>query len=280
MFRRLKGRATPVAMNTGKSVVGAVCFAVLLLATTGAIWPANVSAASFLWLALSGIVGLAVCDTFLLRAMLEIGPRRAQVAMCLNPVVVFLVALLPPWSQTSVLSRPWPWVGLALALAGISMAARDAPDAPAADRHARRRGFADALVAAVCNAAGVLLARLGIAAGASPVDSSYVRLAVAAVALVAGALVLRRFGAWTAGLRSPTTRVPLAAAAFLGTFLGIGFSQAGIAWAKSTGAATTINALAPVWLIPLSSWFLGERHTRGAWISTVLAVAGVAILAL
>jgi drug/metabolite transporter (DMT)-like permease len=279
VFRRLKGRVAPAAMNFGKNATAALCFAALHLALTGSVRPAGMSFAAFGWLALSGVVGLSLCDTYLLRAMLEIGPRRAQLVMCLNPVLVFLAALFPPWSQRAAVGHVMPWVGLALALGGIGLAATEAPDVPDADPRRRRRGVTDAVLAAVLNAAGVLLARLGMEAGAGFVEASYVRLAVAAVALAVGGLLFRRAREWRAALAPRTTIVPLALAAFCGTFLGIGFSQAGIEWSESTGAATTINAMSPVWLIPLSAWFLGERHTKRAWLSAVLAVAGVALLA-
>jgi drug/metabolite transporter (DMT)-like permease len=224
-------------------------------------------------------VGLALCDTYLLRAMLEIGPRRAQLVMCLNPVLVFLVALLPPWSQREAASHVLPWAGLVLALAGIALATTEAPDVPDADPRRRRRGVVDAVVAAVLNAAGVLLAKLGIEEGAGFVEAAYVRLAVATGALALGGLAFGRGRAWTTALAPRRTIVPLALAAFVGTFLGIGLAQAGLQWSESTGAATTINAMSPVWLIPLSAWFLGERHTKRAWLSAVLAVLGIALLA-
>jgi drug/metabolite transporter (DMT)-like permease len=133
-------------------------------------------------------------------------------------------------------------------------------------------------VAAVLNAAGVLLARLGVEAGAGFVEAAYVRLAVATVALALGGLAFRRARLWGAALSQRRTIGPLAVAAFVGTFLGIGLSQAGIQWSESTGAATTINAMSPVWLIPLSAWFLGERHGGRAWVSAALAIAGIALL--
>ena len=98
-----------------------------------------------------------------------------------------------------------------------------------------------------------------------------------------------RSAPWPAGFEIGASRVGGVAAAadrsaavlagFFGTFIGIGLNQCGLAWATSTGAVTTINSLAPVWLIPLSAAFLGERHGIRAWLSTLLALGGVALLA-
>jgi drug/metabolite transporter (DMT)-like permease len=111
-----------------------------------------------------------------------------------------------------------------------------------------------------------------------PVDASFLRLLAGVLGLLVGGLLVGRLRDWRAGILSRSVFPVLALAAFFGTFLGIGLNQAGIAWATSTGVVSTINALAPVWLIPLSTLFLGERHGARAWISTILALTGVALL--
>ena len=279
VFRRMKGRVPPAGMNLAKNSTATVCFSVVLLLVTGAPWPVGLTGEAWLWLAVSGVVGLAVCDTFLLRAMMEIGPQRATLFMALAPVLVFLGALLPPFSQTEALSRATTWIGTALALAGIVLAASEAP-VVGHDPRAYRAGVRDALIASTLQAAGVLLARLGIEHGAGPLDASSIRLAAGVAGLLAGGLWFRRLRPWGRALATPGTLPVLVTAAFFGTFLGIGMNQAGLTWATSTGAVSTINALAPVWLIPLTTVFLGERHGARAWLSTILALGGVALLAM
>ncbi len=39
-----------------------------------------------------------------------------------------------------------------------------------------------------------------------------------------------------------------------------------------------LNSLAPVWLIPLSFVFLGEKPTRRGLVATALALGGVGLL--
>ena len=85
---------------------------------------------------------------------------------------------------------------------------------------------------------------------------------------------------WTQAVYRPRVFGKVARAAFFGTFLGIWANQAGIAWATHAGAAATLNALAPVFLVPLSAMFLGEPHDRRAWASALLAVGGIALMTL
>src|SRR5262245_54206284 len=53
VFRRLKGRADPGAVNLAKNSTAAVCFVVLLLVTTGLPWPTGLSARAVLLLSAS-----------------------------------------------------------------------------------------------------------------------------------------------------------------------------------------------------------------------------------
>jgi drug/metabolite transporter (DMT)-like permease len=277
LFRRLRGRLSPAALNFGKNTTGAVCLGLLGCVVWGRPWPTHVPLAAQGWLVASGIVGLSICDTFLLRAFMEIGPRRATLLMLLAPVLIFLGALLPPFAQTSVLSAPGKLAGAALALVGIGATAFEAPDVHA-DRARARRGTIDALIASVLQAIGVLLTAKAIQEGAGPLEGSTIRLATASAALALAALFLGLWPAWRRAFASPGTTPALARAAFLGTFLGIGLNTCALAWTTSTGVASTLNSLAPVWLIPLSRFFLGERHSRLAWISTLVALVGVALL--
>ncbi|MFO0932855.1 MAG: DMT family transporter [Planctomycetota bacterium] len=277
VFRRMRGVVPPAALNFTKNGVATLCFVVTGLVFTGRAYPSHVPLAAQGWLALSGLVGLAVCDTFLLRAMMEIGPRRATLLMLTAPVLVFVGALFPPFSQTGALHEPRTLVGAALALGGVALTAFEAPDL-AVDPARARRGVIDGLVAGVLQAAGVLLARLGLEGGAAPQDAAMLRLVAGTAGLVLGAVAFGRVTTWARALATPGTLRTVAAAAFFGTFLGILLNQCGLAWSAHTGVVSTLNALAPVWLIPMSRVFLGEHHGRLAWLSTVVALAGVALL--
>ena len=106
------------------------------------------------------------------------------------------------------------------------------------------------------------------------------RLVTGTVGLVAMGVLLGRSRAWMGAAYRPRTFVKVARAAFVGTFLGIWANQAGISWATHAGVAATLNALAPVFLVPLSAAFLGEPHDRRAWASALLAAGGVALMTL
>jgi drug/metabolite transporter (DMT)-like permease len=279
VFRRMRGRVDAAAVNLAKNTTGAVGMTVVVWLLTGAFWPTAVPLEAQAWLVASGVVGLSICDTYFLRAIMEIGPRRATLLMLLAPVLVLGAVALPPFRQVEALTRPASIVGAALALAGVALASREAPDLTVGAERARR-GTIDGLLAALFQAVGVLLARMGIERGSGPVEGAQVRLVAGAAGLAVGGVLWRAWPRWSGSLSSPRTLRTLVIAAFFGTFLGIGLNQCALAWSASTGIATTLNALSPVWLIPLSTVFLAERHGARAWISTIIAIAGVALMTL
>ena len=100
-FARVPGPMSGAALNLGKNLTATIGFAILLLVARGNPFPFDGPTESVLFLVGSGVVGLAICDTFLMRALLQIGPQRAMLIFCLAPVVTAVGASFPPYSEPS-----------------------------------------------------------------------------------------------------------------------------------------------------------------------------------
>ena len=275
VYTRLPLHATPSAINLGKNLYAALCFAVLSVATTGSPWPVGLAPEPLLWLVLSGALGLGVCDSFLLRAFRTIGPRRVNVVMALSPAVVAAVAFLPPLEE-----RPGvrTLLGVAVAVGGIALAVLESTGG-VDDRSRRASGTRDAVIGALLHAVSMVMVRYALRGGEVAVlAAATVRLTAGAATVAAVGAVRGRLGAWTSAVARPPVLPRLVLAATLGTVLGIGASQAGLAWARHVGVAATLNAMTPIYLIPLSALFLGERVDARAVLSTLLAVSGIALM--
>jgi len=280
VFARLPHPVPAGAMNLGKNTTATLCFALLFVVIFGRPWPGHMGGEALLLFAVSGFVGLTLCDTLLFRAMLLVGPQRTTLLLTGAVPLATLGALLPPWSEStpSVLCV----VGIVTCLLGVTLAVTEKHPDPVAAR-ALKKGVLFGLLAAVFQAGGVLLARLAFRAhGAESLmdaaQGASVRLLVGSLGLVALALATRRARVWATALGQPKVLPRLMGAAVVGTFLGIWANQAGLTWAEHTGVATTLNQLTPVWLIPLTTFVLGERHGLRSWIATAIAVTGVILI--
>jgi drug/metabolite transporter (DMT)-like permease len=249
----------------------------MLWVVTGSPIPQGLDLRATLVFCASGFLGLAVCDTFLMRSLLDIGPQRMTLVFLAVPVLTGLAAILPPWSE---MPPPMAWAGMLVCLFGITMAVLRHAD-KAVDPVRFKRGVRNAALAAVFQSAAILLARYGLSVHDAPIlDSAVVRMAAGTFGLAFMGLLIGRLGAWTGELRRKKAALMLFAASFFGTFLGILTNQFGVAWAKHTGVATTLNSLMPIYLMPLSMLFLEEKFGKHEVLATVIAVTGIALMML
>lgn len=277
LFVRIPKAVSPGAMNLGKNVTGTLCFVLLMLLQEGRVWPRDAQVENVGWLVLGGVLGLALCDSLLFRAFREVGPRRTNVVMALSPVMVAFLAFFPPLEERPGL---FAVLGMTVCLSGLLLAVTERREA-GGPRALRGAGLRNALLAALLQAAGFVVTRLGMQDAAISVTAgALIRLVAGTGGLAVMGLAGGRLFAWIHELRDHGALGPVVRAALIGTFLGIWTNQAGVAWAEHVGVAATLNALAPVWLVPLSRAFLGERHDWRAWASAVLAVLGIALVSL
>lgn len=273
VFARIHPPISATALNLGKNLFATIFFVGALWITTGSPMPTGLDTQALIVFAASGFLGLAVCDTLLMRSLLDIGPQRMTLLFLLVPVLVTLAAALPPLSEDQPLGA---WLGMLLCIGGIAMAIRRR-STDDADPERFKRGIRAGLLAALFQTAAILLARDGLARQDAPLlDSAVVRMAAGTLGVVIFGGVTGRLVGWSREMGRRDAFWMLAAASFVGTFLGILLNQFGLKWSTYAGVATTLNSLMPIYLLPLSVLFLGERFGRREVIATFVAVAGVA----
>jgi drug/metabolite transporter (DMT)-like permease len=70
--------------------------------------------------------------------------------------------------------------------------------------------------------------------------------------------------------------ITISVGSFFGPFLGVSFSLVAIRY-TSTGVASTIMALVPIFLIPPSVWLFKHKVTTREIIGTIVSLGGVAL---
>ncbi|NCQ34173.1 DMT family transporter, partial [bacterium] len=84
-FSAAGARVGSLPVNIIRLVMGLMMLAVLTTVTRGRPLPLDASPHAWAWLSLSGVVGFALGDLCLFRALVEIGPRVAALLMSLAP---------------------------------------------------------------------------------------------------------------------------------------------------------------------------------------------------
>ncbi len=226
-------------------------------------------------LAVSGVIGLAVGDSFLFRAYQEMGPRITMLIMSLSPAIAAVLGYLFLGEDLSLQAI----AGMLVTMAGISIVVlRRSPSEGRASR-ATVPGTAYALAGATGQAVNLLFAKAAFNEG--PIDgflATLIRI-VASLAILVPAMILAR--RWTNPFRVfAGDRGALAytvAGSILGPFLGIAFSLIAIA-NTSIAVASTLMATVPILMLPLMRLVSSEQLTWPAFAGAGAACAGVALL--
>jgi len=267
LFRRDVRRVGPRAVNLVKGIIGSTLFLLVLLFHGAR--PISLEAQGYL--ALSGVIGLALGDSFLFAALGTLGAHRTALLSILGPVFT-------AWGGWIFLGETlrWPQVlGVALVLSGLVLVVGRRGGDPARGR-ATLRGAAFGLLFAICQATGVLLAKRGLA-GAEVLPSTAIRLLSATAALALFALFRRDLGTGLVRLLAPRAVARLLPAAFFATFLGLLLMQLGIQRTHSA-VANALHSTTPLFTLPITVFFLRVRVPPAAVIGSFLAVGGVALL--
>lgn len=249
----------------------------------GSFWPTEAGRRETLLLALSGIIGLAIGDTFLFRALVVLGVKGATLMMTLWPAMAVLLA----WPILGEVPAPTVVVGMAVTLSGVAIAvgSRRKHTTKAIDPRPTLTGILLGIGGALGQALGIVIAKMAL------VDRPHVSLSGTLIRMAAAAVVLWSIAALqlartrstgkpnplAAAVRKPVALLQTAGGAFCGPFLGVWLSLLAVQL-TATGIAVTIMSVVPVLVIPFMFLIYREKPRLMELVGAVLAVAGVALL--
>lgn len=286
---------TAAGKRLGPTLVNAarIAAALILHAATHRLlnghWVPDVRAWQVFCLGASGIIGLTIGDQAIIKAFLVIGPRRALLMTTTAP----LMAALFGWLALDETLDAQAIGGILVTLAGVAWVIRErSGDGTANSSRAVAIGYVLALVAAACQAGGLMLSKQGMGHGwlpaeqhLAPQSATLIRMTFAAMGMIPllAARALRerevpRDGDAVAHSRARVEGFVLACAgAVTGPFLGVWLSLFS-ANRVPIGIAQTLLSLTPIMILPVAHFWLRERVSARAVFGSVLAVGGLAIL--
>ena len=269
LWRKLGEQLSSYSMNLGKVVIGS-CFLGFILLFIGL---EPISSRSLVFLGLSGILGIAIGDTFFFLSLMQLGPRRASLMGSLNPVAIAVAAAL------FLGERPTPgaWIGIVVTTLGVGWVLWERASAGAVVETSSL-GIRYGILSVLCTAGAVLLAKVGVAS-APTVQAAWIRL-------LAGVLGLMLWGAWRSELGkwlSPFSKGALLAkvAAVVSVVVVGGFWLSIVALKHiDASIAGTLNSTSPLFILPMSMVFMKEKLSFRTVLGTAIAVCGVALILL
>lgn len=268
LFRKIGERASPSAMNLGKSLVGLALLGLAILAT--GVTP--IDAGSAARLAVSGVLGIALGDTLFFMALVRLEPRVCLLLASVGHVFSVLLAASVLGERPSMVA----WAGIALVIAGVGWVLQAGAEPGAASGGSRGFGILCGVLSAMATSVGLLLAKTGVE-GVSTLEATALRLLAGVAAVAAWAAIRGHLREDLAVLRLPGFVRQIALAVGVVMFGGFWLSLVSL---KHTYAsvATALAATEPIFVLPLAWWFLGDRVGARAVAAACVAVAGVALI--
>ena len=206
---------------------------------------------------LSGVIGVFFGDTLLFIALQKIGPRRNNI----------LFALAAPFTNTV-------FIGVVIAIA--YGANKENSHRWESIEGSLYLGIIFGILAALCQAIGLIIMKPILDLGVDPIASAAVRTSVSAILL---SFTFMSNNKYLVSLNPITMKLVFKSiiSGFLGMALGMSLLLVALQHADA-GIVATLSSTSPV-LVLFLIWVLTKKlPTLGAWIGTVLAIVGTGLI--
>ena len=267
-----------LSVNLIRLVVAFFIYGVVNYFRRGLFLPLDATTESWLWLALSGLVGFVMGDLLLFQAFVVIGARISMLIMALTPPITAFVG----WMVLGEVLSPMNWVGMIVTLTGISIVIlkREKKEVDSTKRRkiTTNYSFTGILLAfggAVGQGVGLVLSKKGMGEY-DAFAASHIRVITGMIGFAVIILFAKRYGkVWKALQHKPAMK-RIALGSLFGPFLGVSFSLLAIQHTQA-GIAATIMSIVPVLIIPPAILFFHEKVNWKEIIGAVITVGGVAV---
>jgi drug/metabolite transporter (DMT)-like permease len=222
---------------------------------------------------LSGYLGIAVADTWYLRALHLMGASRTGiVASLLSPFVILLSVLF--LGETL---GPWQLLGFFLVMAGILLVTWQSKRR-SVDSENVRKGVLYGASAMFLMAVGIVLVK-EILETRSFLWTTEIRLAGGITGMLIYVVLRRRVGEVWRRFAQPLPWLSIGAASFLAAYVSMMMWLAGYKLIPAS-EASILNETANAWIVFLAWLMLGESIDRRKVFGLLLTSAGVAVMLL
>jgi len=236
--------------------------------------PLSADLSRWMWLGLSGVIGLSLGDTFYFQSLISIGPRLGSLLLSLAPIFGSVIA----WVFFGEILTSLQITGIILALSGIAWVVMSHKEPPNTPHGHTRRGVFFGVLAGLGQATGLVLSKQGMFGNFSPFQANAIRMFTALLFTWTLTLIQGKAGTTIATLREKPGAIRLLAlGALVGPVLGVSSSLFAVQNTE-VGVASTLMALPPVILLPISYFAFKEKIGWQAVAGTLLAILGVAVL--
>lgn len=263
LYKRIGETVEAPGMNLTKSTLGALVL-VLVLLVTGI---EKMTLGSFLLLGFSGVLGIAVGDTFFFAALQYMGAFALVTLGMVGQVFIVLCSVVFLKESPSLLS----WAGIALIPAGVLLALYHKY------AHGRTKGSVRGLVYGALSiffmAVAVLITKVAIT-DVPALQATAVRMVFGVAGLVVAGMFSGSLKQWAQPFSDAQLLKRIMVAVGVSTLGGFWLYHVALKY-SDVSLAVTVAALEPLFVLPLAAIMLKEKIPWHAAAGVVVAFSGM-----
>lgn len=269
MFQALGRVLSPLAMTLMKGVCSLLLLGIVLTVLG---WT-PIEGRSFVLLAVSGLLGIALGDTLFFRALQGLGALTLLVLAVLGQVLTVVLAVLILGEDLSAASI----VGISLVIAGVAAVLLGTSSDDGAST--RLKGVLYGLLAVICMSASSIVAKAGLGAGSDTIQATFIRMFVGTLGVFCFGLATRRLPGWIAPFRETRLIGRFVAAVCVITFGGFWLGMVALKY-STVAIASTLTSTEPVFALIFVAVFFRQKVPLRAVLGTVIAFIGIVFLSI
>lgn len=282
-------RLGALPLNLIRMMISLLMLSVLLWVAVGRPYPVHADASTWLWLALSGLVGYVFGDYCLFNSYIVFGSRYGQLFMTLAPPVAGIAG----WMMLGEALSWRSWIAMLVTLTGIGISILVKGGGGSQHKITLKlplKGVLFGIGAGVGQGVGLVLSKIGLehytaaltadAPAAMTTMMPFAGTFIRAVAGLVGFYVIlalrRELGLFRAAFHDGRGMTFATLTTFFGPFLGVSLSLMAVQYAKA-GIASTLMALTPVLIILPYAIMKHQRVSFKEVLGAFITIIGVAM---
>jgi drug/metabolite transporter (DMT)-like permease len=261
-----------LSVNIIRLLIGFLLLGITLTIIQGSFIPFHMSNDAWMWLSISGFIGLVIGDLFLFQAFVDVGGRISLLIYSSTPIISAILGLLFFDEILSV----YDLVGMVITLSAISLVIMLRQNKNRVNHPHLTRGIIFAFIGAISQSFGLLFSKQGMG-DYGAFEATQIRVISAIIGFVIYITVRKSWKNVKLAILNKDAMKYIALGSIFGPFLGVSSSLLALKY-TTLGVSTTIAQLNVILIIPFSIVLFKEKVNGWEIIAAFVAFAGVVLL--
>ena len=268
LFKKLGDRVNALGVNLAKCLIGLAYIGIILLF----IGVKPMQGRDFFLLGISGLLGIALGDTFFFKALVLLGPRLTLLLAAFGPAATVILAMLFLRERPSLTAL----AGMITTFSGIFIVTWGETPATKEEKTAKALGIFYSVLSILAISGSIIFAKIAIVS-VPVLQGTFVRILWAAIGLFILGIGSGRLGTWIMPFRAPALLRLIFFSVFVVVFGGFVLFLAALKYIDAS-IATVLESTTPLWILPITAILFKEKIRRVEIFGAILALLGISLI--